>query len=1027
MSHIRGAVRVPFERKMDHRKLSLLFDLQSLQNGSSTRGIGRYTREHLRALAAHPESPFELHCSVDLTYQTQAEEVLAEVSCLVSSDRLHGYRYPSGLWKSYPTQEPETVFAEELIRLHVESMAPSVVHVPSLFEGAVEQCASLGRIARARGSVSSCLLHDLIPLVMSDRYLAEWRIREWYEHKISQLREFDVLLANSESSRRDAINLLDVDPERVHVVYAGYSAGFRPPAEADAARARLSHRFGLSSPFVLYTGNNDYRKNTRGAISGFAAIPRAARKGLTLVLNQTESEQELRRFAQQCGLETESLMLTGYVTDSELTDLYACCQAFVFPSRYEGFGLPVIEAMACGAPVLVGDNSSLKEIVELDEARFDADSTQAMAAAMQRVLDDDGWRNQLREYGLRRARVFSWKRTAELSIHAWRTAIERRDRAAHMHDSSSKIAIVMPERVAPGTAKHWVDRVSLFLRSGNIELASSDPGQWPAYMHVQRFPGEPLSVDAGLDLIILLHVGGEGMVMRGLAFPGTSEPRLRDQWPGLSRLLSQAVLPVRNQALPELLSECLGVLDACQDGPDIVAAIAPMLRRSPLVVKVADVDPGTALEWIEGMRARYASISTANVVGLLRPCMPPMARSIAFAVQEALVSAGSFGGVRRVLIDMSELARVDYGTGIQRVVRNLVRELCLRNTEGRLLFVPIYHEGETIRSAHALVKRMLGVDCPLFDEAEGIRPRDLLFLADSAWVSPQRFLRTIGQVRRHGGEVAIFYHDIIPLRFPHTCGEGMAQAFRTWTEFAVAQADLFICNSRTTADDLASWIEENQPPRRHSQRFGFVHLGSDVVEPHGESGVRDEVKHLFAADQRTFIAVGTLEPRKDYATILKAFETAWDCGLRANLLIIGKNGWGSDALVARIRESRHFNHRLFWPEKVSNDELDLAYRSAAGLVQASVSEGFGLPIVEAARYGTPLLLSDIDVFREIADVHARYFPVHDAAALSALLSDLNPARSDALAASVLSWQDYGHHLRDLLLQGPWEVRSGYAV
>lgn len=1002
---------------MEKRNSSLLFDLQSLQNGSRTRGIGRYTREHLGALLTLQDMPLELHGAVDLTYGDQAQTVLSELSDVMPADRLHGYRYPTGLWSAYPVKEAGTVFTEELVRLHVEAMAPDIVHVPSLFEGAVEPCSGLGRIARARGSLTSCLVHDVIPLVMPEQYLVTPQISDWYQHKLNQLREFDVLLANSHASKRDVVNLMEVDPDRIHVVHAGYPEVFQVPQDLGAARGRLEKRFGLTARYVLYTGNSDYRKNTRGAIQGFAGVPSAMRKGMVLVLNQTEGSKELLRFAQECGLAANSVLMTGYVTDAELVDLYACCETFVFPSLYEGFGLPVVEAMACGAPVLVGDNSSLKEIVELDDARFDASEPSAISAALQRVLTDEDWRGNLRGYGLERVREYSWKRTAQLSVEAWEIALDASRSTRRKMNGKSKVAMVVPALSQDESSREWVEQLSARSRDMSLELASPNPVNWPSYMQVQQFPEDRLPVDGDVDMVVVIHANDRTGVLSGLAFPGGHVDTVRSSWGALRDLMAETAIPEADFSLPELLAECLGVLEAPQDHGALSQVLAPMFRRKPVVTSVEAADPADVLHWLESIRTRYECLASAQVAALLKPCLPAQARGMAGSIRHALESVGNFGAARRVLIDMSELAKVDYGTGIQRVVRNLVRELCARNEEGRILFVPVYHEGAMLKSAHLLVEKTLGIKCPVYDEDEGVRSRDMLFLADSAWVGPERFLPSIEKIRENGGEVAVFFHDIIPLRFPETCGDGMPQAFRAWTEFAVRHADLFVCNSRTTAEDLELWIEEFKPSRRVGQRFGYVHLGSEVVEQVVESRIRPELQALFASAAPTFVAVGTLEPRKDHATIIKAFEKAWADGVQANLLLIGKMGWGVDRLVAQIKSHPELGKRLFWPEKVTNAELDLAYRSARGVIQASVWEGFGLPLVEAARFGTPLLLSNIAIFREIAGDDARYFPVRGYEELAELLMSASEANlgSRGLIERVLSWREYGRLMRGLLL------------
>ncbi|MBO8044180.1 glycosyltransferase, partial [Pseudomonas aeruginosa] len=130
-----------------------------------------------------------------------------------------------------------------------------------------------------------------------------------------------------------------------------------------AERENLLKRFGISGRFVIYTGNGDFRKNLIGAVDAFARIAPSERNGVQLVLNQVGDEQALRAFAQHAGLSANDLVITGKVSDADLVGLFRSCEAFFFPSLYEGFGLPVLEAMACGAPTICADNSSLGEVM----------------------------------------------------------------------------------------------------------------------------------------------------------------------------------------------------------------------------------------------------------------------------------------------------------------------------------------------------------------------------------------------------------------------------------------------------------------------------------------------------------------------------------------------------------------------------------------------------------------------------------------------------------------------------------------
>lgn len=130
------------------------------------------------------------------------------------------------------------------------------------------------------------------------------------------------------------------------------------------------------------------------------------------------------------------------------------------------------------------------------------------------------------------------------------------------------------------------------------------------------------------------------------------------------------------------------------------------------------------------------------------------------------------------------------------------------------------------------------------------------------------------------------------------------------------------------------------------------------------------------------LAVGTIEPRKDHDTILRGFESAWQRGLDVALVIVGKTGWNVEALVSRLENHVEAGRRLFWIQHANDGDLQMLITRTAALIQASKSEGFGLPIVEAGSQGVPLLLSDLAVFREIAGDQATYFPVGDAAGLA---------------------------------------------
>ena len=149
----------------------------------------------------------------------------------------------------------------------------------------------------------------------------------------------------------------------------------------------------------------------------------------------------------------------------------------------------------------------------------------------------------------------------------------------------------------------------------------------------------------------------------------------------------------------------------------------------------------------------------------------------------------------------------------------------------------------------------------------------------------------------------------------------------------------------------------------------------------------------------TFLMVGTLEPRKGHALVLDAFEQLWRDGLELNLVIIGKQGWMVDELVERLRSHPQRGERLLWLQGVSDEQLEVIYARSHCLIAASEGEGFGLPLVEAAARGLPIVARDIPVFREVAADHAHYF---------------NGASQECLAGELRAWLsafEDGQHVR----------------
>lgn len=232
------------------------------------------------------------------------------------------------------------------------------------------------------------------------------------------LRTSDRVLTLSEASRQDLVGLYGVDPERVVVTPLAAGSQFRP-ASAETI-AVLKRRLKLPDRYVLYVGINKPHKNLVRLVEAWALMTASNEDDVHLVIAGREDPRypEARERAAALGL--ERVMFLGAVAEGDLPALYSGAELFVFPSLYEGFGLPVIEAMACGTPVACSGMSSLPEVAGDAALLFDPTDVNAMAEVMQRALADPDLRESLAATGLEQAKSFSWERTAELTLRAYR-------------------------------------------------------------------------------------------------------------------------------------------------------------------------------------------------------------------------------------------------------------------------------------------------------------------------------------------------------------------------------------------------------------------------------------------------------------------------------------------------------------------------------------------------------------------------------------------------------------------------------
>ena len=257
-------------------------------------------------------------------------------------------------------------------------------------------------------------IHDLMPLDYPDQYPAAYVAR--FRRTVPRItRDADALIAVSRHTKDTIVERLGVAPDRIVVVHHGVDDRFRPAPAAQVAALRS--KLGLSGPYLLFVGTAEPRKNLLRLVDAFAMLCRRRPGDLELVLagKAAWGSASLRARITARGLGAR-IRLPGHIAGSDLPALYSGAAMFVLPSLAEGFGMPILEAMACGVPVAASNTTALPEVYGDAALGLDPTNTEAIAFALERVLDDSTLRADLIMRGLKRAACFSWEASARKTL-----------------------------------------------------------------------------------------------------------------------------------------------------------------------------------------------------------------------------------------------------------------------------------------------------------------------------------------------------------------------------------------------------------------------------------------------------------------------------------------------------------------------------------------------------------------------------------------------------------------------------------
>ena len=398
--------------------MRIVIDVQGMQSESRFRGIGSYIGSLLDALvklntdhhivliasAAFPQSVINLRYRYDKDY----------ANCSVV--QWHGV-FPVAAHSK--DNKSRAIVSRSLMHAFVNSLQPDVFLCAAIFEGFLDDAMTVIPSQTSRDYLCAAIVYDLIPFRMPESYLTDEQYAAFYKEKLAELENLDLCLTISDFSKSDIVASNVLNHSSVANISAGRDACFNPAVFSKAAKQTLLGKYSIEQPYLLCVGGGDTRKNLLRLIKAFATTSHKFVKRFQLVIaGHMPSIHELREVAQNERLSTDAVKFLSFIPDEDLQALYSCSEAVIAPSLYEGFGLTVLEAMACGVPVICSNTTSLQEVIENPVATFDPLCASDMAARITSVLTDTNYRIALVQSGLERARCFTWEASAAKLLQA---------------------------------------------------------------------------------------------------------------------------------------------------------------------------------------------------------------------------------------------------------------------------------------------------------------------------------------------------------------------------------------------------------------------------------------------------------------------------------------------------------------------------------------------------------------------------------------------------------------------------------
>ncbi|MBY0272792.1 MAG: FkbM family methyltransferase [Alphaproteobacteria bacterium] len=405
------------------KKLRIVLDLQGVQTSSGTRGIGRYSLSLAKALLRNPRQ-HEFIIALNGVYPESIDQVKMEFDGLIDPKNIFIWQgIPSTAWCNVESHARAEV-SEIMREYSLQTLQPDIIHISSLFEGLHED-ASVSVKNLYDNVPTAVTVYDLIPYLKPDDYLKTPQSKHLYMRQINNLKRSDLLLAISQSTSQEIIDNLLVPANKVVTISSDTNEIFKkiPISTETSSTIRAKHQ--IKHKFILTVGvisPDDNRKNLKTLVQAFALLPKNLQQEYQLVVvghGDSAGREGLQNLTKELSIQEENIIIAGHIPDNDLIVLYNLTDLLVLPSLHEGFGLPLLEAMRCGAAVIGSNCSSIPEVIGFDQALFDPLSSQSIAEKMVEALTNIPFREKLIDHGTRQHLNFSWERVANITLDSF--------------------------------------------------------------------------------------------------------------------------------------------------------------------------------------------------------------------------------------------------------------------------------------------------------------------------------------------------------------------------------------------------------------------------------------------------------------------------------------------------------------------------------------------------------------------------------------------------------------------------------